>query len=267
MIRYGGNAGVSMSKFKCKDCLNEWITTFHSVDKYTGCPNCSNISRIKNSRITETIVRSRLKGRSINLISYGGTVMSTSNFECVDCSYTWKTSFDSVDHGHGCPKCANVARVTENQCTERLNGRSVQLVKYSGSTGGKSVFKCTSCGKEWSNSFNNIQSGQGCPSCAKYGFNQFKPAWLYVLLLNTPKGYCYGFGVTNDIEGRMKKHRKNLGAMIDQEYDVVYFDSGVDAVKIENKWKRSPHTVNINVEGFITECVSVNTETTKMIFG
>lgn len=267
MLEYGGNAGVSISKFKCEYCSNEWKTTFHSVDKFTGCPICSNTNRAENSRLTEKVIYERLEGRPLKILKYGGTVMSQSHFECTVCGYILSTSFDSVNHGHGCPKCVNVARVTEEECVKRLNGRSVQLVKYLGSTKEKSLFKCIPCGKEWLNSFNNVQAGQGCPSCTKYGFNPSKPAYLYVLLLDTPKGTCYGFGVTNDIKSRMKKHRKNLGAMIDQEYDTIYFDRGIDAVKIENRWKKSPHIVNINVEGFLTECVTVNLETTKMIFG
>lgn len=65
----------------------------------------------------------------------------------------------------------------------------------------------------------------------------------------------------------MGRHKIYLRGMIDYEYPPQYFDSGEEAKKVESVWKKSTHTVDIGIKGFRTECVLVNSETTKMIFG
>lgn len=176
----------------------------------------------------------------------------------------------------GCPKCGKLKKakarcVSDAILHNRLIGRGIDMLFYSGTTVNKdSVFYCTTCSLTWKSSYNNIDNGHGCPNCNKNGgFNQCKPAYLYILLLSTDKGDCYGFGITVNIKDRMTKHKRNLkkiGYTVLEEYSPIYFESGVDAKQLESKWKQSPHIVSINVEGFVTECVLVNAETTKMIF-
>lgn len=104
----------------------------------------------------------------------------------------------------------------------------------------------------------------------KGGFNPVKPAWLYILLLDTPEGLCYGFGITNNLKNRMQDHKLSIsraGCKILTEYDPLYFDDGESVKNKETEWKQSKYTVNTGVTGFRTESVLVNTETTKMIFG
>jgi hypothetical protein len=49
--------------------------------------------------------------------------------------------------------------------------------------------------------------GQGCPSCAKYGFDPNKDAYLYFLI--QPKWEIYQIGITNVPEVRLNRHSKN----------------------------------------------------------
>lgn len=143
----------------------------------------------------------------------------------------------------------------------------LKMIEYAGTTKGKSKFKCDLCSHVWCTEYNSVYKGSGCPACTKTGFNPVKPAWLYILLLDTPYGSCYGFGVTVSIKDRMQHHKKNLKGMIDCIYSPLYFDTGKEAKEVEAIWKSSPYKINLGVEGFKTECVLVNGETTKMIFG
>jgi hypothetical protein len=46
----------------------------------------------------------------------------------------------------------------------------------------------------------------GCPTCAKHGFNPGKEAHLY--FLSHPQWEMLQIGITNDLDGRLRKHKK-----------------------------------------------------------
>jgi hypothetical protein len=48
-------------------------------------------------------------------------------------------------------------------------------------------------GHQWRAQPTNILDGHGCPKCAKYGFDETKPAWLYYVKI----GDYYKVGITN----------------------------------------------------------------------
>lgn len=105
----------------------------------------------------------------IRLIEYGGTVTNHSKFKCKKCKHIWETQYRHVKDGHGCPKCAGKARVTEKEVrTWLLKHRpDIELVKYGGGSHNRSVFRCEKCGYEWESRFAYIRYGEGgCPRCA-----------------------------------------------------------------------------------------------------
>lgn len=260
LLRYEGTVMSSDSLFKCDTCLHIWKARLNNIDQGQGCPKCSG-----RLCITKDQCHSRISNKPFIMLQYAGKLLDKSSlFECSLCGYKWNTSFANAETIKNCPKCSKAAKVTLSKAISRLTGTNVELVAYSGNVKGKSTFKCGHCLYLWDTPLDGVQ---GCPACAKSGFNPTKPAWLYTLLINTHAGYCYGFGITNNIKDRMKKHRINLKGMLDQEYEPLYFDSGVEAQQVESLWKKSPYVINGGVEGFKTECVLVNNETTKMIFG
>ena len=267
MVKYGGGVHKK-SIFKCLLCLEEWGTAFNHVSNGSNCPKCGKLKSIKSRSVKESECHNKLKDRDLSMTYYAGTGKNNkSTFECKKCNYIWSTSFTSVQKGTGCPKCSNSIQLSFNDCVKRLKHRRVELVYYDGKvSSNKSLFKCQDCSYTWYTKFDNVDGGSGCPVCAKLGFNPIKPAWIYILRINSTYGDCYGFGITNNIKERMLIHRRSLNGVLDQEYEPLYFDSGVDAQAIERLWKQSPHKVNIKISGFKTECVLVNPETTKMIF-
>lgn len=59
--------------------------------------------------------------------------------------------------------------LTAEMVVERLKGRDIQLLEFSGKANTNSLFKCLKpgCGYEWRATSNNITAkGKGCPSCA-----------------------------------------------------------------------------------------------------
>jgi hypothetical protein len=70
----------------------------------------------------------------------------------------------------------------------------------------KLKWKCIK-GHRWMANGDHRVRGQGCPSCAKYGFDPNKDAYLYFLI--QPKWEIYQIGITNVPEVRLNRHSKN----------------------------------------------------------
>lgn len=257
------------SLFICNVCENKWLTSFnHVYGQKRGCPKCS-IKQISAKRsIPETLIRAKLESKNVELLYYGGTCSSMSKFKCKTCDYFWETFVHNVCRNKkGCPKCANSIKLTLEDCKEKLKGRPLDILEYSGKSSTHSKFRCHKCSNIWSAKYNNVSQGQNCPSCAKSGFKSNKPAYVYIFLLDTVYGDCYGFGISNNLKSRLRAHYKNLKNCIKKEYEPKYFEEGKLAQEVEKAWKMSPHLVDIGITGFRTECVKVNEDTTRMIFG
>lgn len=99
ILSYGGSS-TAMSLFKCRVDGHEWSTSLSSL---RGCPKCAG-----NLPITDDDVRSRLVGRDITLVSYGGCVDAQSTFNCGKCGRDWEATVDRVTgkQRSGCPSCA-----------------------------------------------------------------------------------------------------------------------------------------------------------------
>ena len=262
-ITEAGRTVMCKSRFICTTCSYEWVSNFNKIWSGRRCVNCAGFKKLTAEECQE-----RLKGRSIKLLKYGGNTNKKADFKCLVCEHEWTTFFINVDRrGTGCPKCANFLTPTEEECREQLKGLKVKLIKYVGTVSGKSTFKCGKCKCNYKARMSDVRRSSGvCSSCTKYGFDPKKPAWLYVVLLDTPNGLCYGFGITNDIKGRMQKHKRNLKHLLKETFPPVYFEKGSEAKKVETVWRKSTHKVRLDVEGFKTECVIANQETTVMIF-
>jgi hypothetical protein len=53
----------------------------------------------------------------------------------------------------------------------------------------------------------------GCPTCAKFGFDQNKEAYIY--LLEHPQWEMFQIGITNDLSRRLNEHRRNKWKVIE----------------------------------------------------
>lgn len=91
---------------------------------------------------------------------------------CSTCGYEWTPTPKALLKGHGCPKCANCAKLTMKEFVELLKTKNTHFSKieligvYCGMSS-KIKCKCKICGTEWSPRANDlIRSNTGCPSCS-----------------------------------------------------------------------------------------------------
>lgn len=130
-----------------------------------------NNNRFKNADECNVYLLSRGVSQ-IKCLQYGGTFKSKSKFKCLKDNYEWETSLDSLSNSRsrtGCPKCANLARITDiKEVNEWLcdNRPTIQCLEYGGKVTSASLFRCLIDGYEWRAKFSNIKSGKGCPVCS-----------------------------------------------------------------------------------------------------
>lgn len=255
IVEYGGLVN-SKSRFKClkNGCDYQWVTTFGSLwSQGCGCPKCAG-----TARVTHEDVVSRLTGRSISLLHYSGTTQTKSTFACTKegCGHVWSAKAANVlSIGQGCPKCAGRMPVVEDDARSRLQGKNIELLSYAGRSTLKSTFKCleVGCGHVWKATLCDIQSGKGCPACAKYGFNPSKPAYFYAYRVTTRHDEYFGFGVTNDIVRRDNYHKRSFeSAGASGELLFYHKVRGAVAREFESRLKARA-VVNSGVEGFVLE--------------
>ena len=253
-------AGASRKKiWKC-NLGHIWEATLNDrTSQKTGCPTCSGKIVLAGFNDLNT------KFPDIALEAYGWdptTVTAKSNhkkdwkckqehiYSCVVCNRTGR--------GDGCPICSG------RQVLKGFNDLKTKFPDIAAEAYGwdpTTVVPKSAQKKEWKCNKGHIYTshvysrtavdGSGCPICAEYGFNQSKDAWFY--LMQRPAEQQ--FGITNELEVRMKTHERNGWVLLDHTVPA----SGQKVLDTEKAFKRW-----LKKEIGVMEGTTENWSTTKM---
>jgi hypothetical protein len=140
-----------------------WASSYHNLSLTKGCPICLG-KRRKTDRDYRALARRRgLKWLGQTAPSNVGT---KTRWACRR-GHAWDTTYNSLQQGHGCPWCAN--RVQKSPKDYRALART-RGFQWLGPEVSRASAKTTwRCGKRhvWSAPYSTIQSGHGCPYCAR----------------------------------------------------------------------------------------------------
>jgi hypothetical protein len=182
-----------------------------------------------NKPLTKEIVNQRLSGREVEMIGDYVNKDTKTLFRCA-LNHEWLASPNNVMRGNGkcCPYCAGQAPLSKEIINNRLvlSGKGYSLTGEYVDTSTHTTFECSN-GHTWMAKPNNILNGRGCPSCAEYGFNPDKSAWIYVLDF----GNFIKYGISNNLKQRLYRYRNN------GSYKIVFskiYKNG----NIAQKWER-----------------------------
>ncbi|WP_189443404.1 MULTISPECIES: GIY-YIG nuclease family protein [Cupriavidus] len=102
---------------------------------------------------------------------------------------------------------------------------------------------------------NSHMRGCGCPSCAEHGFDPDQPATVYVLVVIGDEGGFTGYGITRDLDTRLRAHRKNLSdaGWTIARLHFAEFAHGRDALDVEALIKETFELTAQEIDGFRTE--------------
>jgi hypothetical protein len=112
---------------------------------------------------------------------------------------------------NSCPICGNkqvlvgyndLATINPALAAE-ADGWDPKTLTYS--SGKMRRWKCSE-GHRWSSTVANRSNGNGCPSCAKFGFDPNKDGWLY--FIDHDELQMFQIGISNVPENRLAQHLK-----------------------------------------------------------
>ena len=122
-------------------------------------------------KLTDEDVDQRLIGRNIKrLDNYLGKEIKI-RFQCLieNCNYIWQTRPDDIFTGHGCPKCVNLIKLTNEIVDQRLQHRNITRLDDISNNKTKIHFQCCICNYIWKTSPDAVlnKNKTGCAKCSK----------------------------------------------------------------------------------------------------
>ena len=208
-------AGMAFKKDWICKLGHRWNAAIYSrASNGRGCPYCSNSLVLTGFNDLKTnhpgIANEAFGWDPAKFISDKGT---KKKWKCPQNHiYAASISNRTKKNGTGCPICIN--RIVLIGFNDLLTTHPILSLEADGWSpkeftagfGGKKRWKCSS-GHKWEVSIIRRTTGEtGCPTCAKYGFNPGKEAFLY--FLTHPQWDMYQIGITNDQDSRLASHKK-----------------------------------------------------------
>ena len=183
-----------------------------------------------------------------NKYSYSKAVYTESrNKISITCPVHGEFKQLAADHlnGKGCRSCGN--EVISKKLSSDIGRWKSQAVKIHGTVYNydnacyvnsqtKIKILCQIHGEFLQSPYDHL-TGSGCPACAKHGFDQTKPAYLYYLKITTEDNQVlYKIGITNrTVNERFQLNDLKKIEIIKQKL----YQKGQDALNWETKLKRT----------------------------
>lgn len=234
--------GNHESRDKCiVRCVNDGFVWASKVNNLVhggqGCPSCSGRRRWTAGERIEQI--NELK--NIEFISWVDSYKNNRSKASVRCTvdgFEWSSSVNNlVSNGRGCPMCARefiggIKRLPPESYIERLP-HGVKFIKWHDKYKGSKSHMIVACvnGHVWNANPNNIIYGmQGCPSCAKTGYDPSKTGTLYAL-----RSEC-GKYVKVGISNKPKQRHRKLKMSTPFKFNIIeqFEGGGAKIVSLEN---------------------------------
>ena len=227
-----------------------------------GCSRCGELAR----SLTQIEFIKKAKEIHNSYYSYAKSVYTnTDSVIIIICPEHGEFTQNAREHlrGKRCTACVNLKRHTTSELLERIKSVHGDVYDYSEflfvSSRQKVKILCPKHGSFWQKPYDHLE-GRGCPSCAKGGFDQNKPAILYYLKVtaNTQET-LYKIGITN------KSVNERFSVKDLQKIEVLSFkcyEIGADAYEEEQrilkKYKKYKYNGPAILESGNTELFSKN---------
>ena len=200
-------------KWKCS-LEHTWTTGLINRTKDgTGCPSCSGRVAIPGETdlaTTHPELAAQAVGWDPTTVK-AGTSTKKLKWGCVRGHEWLSTPSTRAGLGTGCPYCSGLRVIvgetdlatTHPELAKEADGWDPTTV---GKGGGRKRWKCPSGHSYLATVHNRSYMNSGCPSCAKYGFDPNKEAWLY--FIDHDELQMFQVGISNVPNSRLGKHSK-----------------------------------------------------------
>lgn len=264
IVKHGETYNYSLVKYKSSTEKVEIICPKHGPFWQTpanhlqgqGCIKCAGVSKPTDDEFIE----------KANIVHKGEYTYPRLGYLNVSSKITITCKehgdFTQIANAHlcgaGCSKCNGGVRYNYKSFVAISN--DVHEFKYSYD---KAVYKnkdtkviitCKEHG-DFTQTPGSHMQGNGCKSCADYGFNPSKPAIFYLISIGDD---ILGFGVTNSFDSRYRTHRKNFKKhAVSHDLLQTYDCSGHQALAIEHHLKQTYEIIDTGIEGFRREATEI----------
>lgn len=195
-------------KITCNTCKTVFTPTANNHLNGTGCPKCSKQKTITTlTKTKEQFIKEATKLHNKKYTYDDSNYINDSTKLTIKCNVC-ETLFEQRPNHHlkgvGCPICARKQRAEKTKYTkEQYINKAVQVhknkydysnINYTTSKDKINIY-CNNCNSYFTQVAAVHLKGQGCPSCANYGYDSNSPGILYYLSINN--GEAYKIGITN----------------------------------------------------------------------
>jgi len=205
--------------------------------KGSGCAICENLKVLPGyndlASLYPAVAKEAFKWNPKDFVAFAE---KKQQWRCSSCGFIWMAVIRSrTQLGAGCGACAgNKLFPGVNDCQTTHPDLAAQAdgwdpTQYMAGTGYTLNWKCPTCNFVYPSTGSNRIQGQGCPKCAKSGFDPSATGWLY-LLKNESKGLIK-VGITNSVITRLRAHRAEGFRKVDLSHPMP----GVKARELEKK--------------------------------
>ena len=115
---------------RCLKCDHKWKTTLNHIRRGSGCPHCYHLRAPQQQTYTDDFIRKKLAFRQIKLISDYQTSKKPIHVRFEDCGHEVWTTWNQIQTGHECSRCAPNARATKqdyHEAAARFGGRVLEI--------------------------------------------------------------------------------------------------------------------------------------------
>lgn len=219
-------------------CGHTWTPSAQSIVYGRGCPKCS--GRLLPS--PDEYIR-RINNESAHtFVSWAGDDRGSRCRVFVMCSkgHVFEAAIYNILCGSiHCAECSGRKRRSSEYREKQISKiDGISFVSWDGVYSGlkSRATVLHSCGMKWTSTVGDLIRGRGCPSCAKYGFDPSKQAFMYAL--SSSCGSYMKVGIANNIKRRITELKRETPFDFHVSAYVV-FDVGSDARLAEKRMHAS----------------------------
>lgn len=148
-----------------------WKAAYNTIQQGAGCPKCAGKAR---KTIDDYRALSRRKGILWIADAIPEKAELKTEWQCPTCDYQWVSSYETVTHGSGCPKCrqleiADALRLSPSDYHDIASKRGIAWIgEFVQTANEKTLWHCPNCDHQWLSTHSYIRSGTGCPNCIDF---------------------------------------------------------------------------------------------------
>jgi hypothetical protein len=178
-----------------------------------GCPVCANVKLLVGFNDLQSVrpdLAMQADGWDPSTVIAGA---ASRRSWCCSKQHKWIATVDGRMQGKGCPICANQVILQGYNDLATTNPELIaeadgwDTTKVIAGSGIKRKWQCA-IGHQWMATTRDRAFGNktGCPSCAKFGYDPNKDAWLY--FIENDQLHMLQIGITNHPDARLKSHKR-----------------------------------------------------------